>query len=88
MSNNTINGGIGLSSALTLMFVFLKLWGKIDWSWWWVLSPLWLGLALFIAAVLLVLIVAALIVIIKDRKRLWEKFKRQLNIYWNRFKNE
>ena len=27
---------------LTLLFLGLKLAGSIDWSWWWVLSPLWL----------------------------------------------
>ena len=29
-------------ALLTLLFVGLKLAGSIDWSWWWVLSPLWL----------------------------------------------
>lgn len=28
--------------ALTLLFVGLKLSGHIDWSWWWVISPLWI----------------------------------------------
>lgn len=28
--------------ALTLIFVTLKLIGTIDWSWWWVLSPIWI----------------------------------------------
>jgi len=28
---------------LTLFFIGLKLAGSIAWSWWWVLSPLWLG---------------------------------------------
>lgn len=40
--------------ALTLVFVTLKLTGVIDWSWWWVLSPLWIQIvfmaALFVAA--------------------------------------
>lgn len=27
---------------LTIVFVTLQLLGKIDWSWWWVLSPLWI----------------------------------------------
>ena len=29
-------------TLLTLLFVALKLTGHIDWSWWWVLSPLWI----------------------------------------------
>lgn len=28
---------------LTIVFVVLKLTGHIDWSWWWVLSPLWIS---------------------------------------------
>lgn len=27
---------------LTLLFVALKLTGYIQWSWWWVLSPIWM----------------------------------------------
>ena len=38
----TINIGGGLSTFLTLIFVILKANDKIDWSWWWVLSPLWI----------------------------------------------
>ena len=32
-------------TLLTLLFVALKLSGHIDWSWWWVLSPVWIVLA-------------------------------------------
>ena len=31
---------MGLLEVLTLIFVALKLMGHIDWSWFWVLSPL------------------------------------------------
>lgn len=42
------SGGIGFAGLLTIVFITLKLCGKIDWSWWWVLSPIWItaGLAL------------------------------------------
>jgi len=33
-------------SALTLVFITLKLTDIIAWSWWWVLSPLWISLSL------------------------------------------
>lgn len=38
---------------LAIVFITLKLTGFIDWSWWWVLAPLWGPLALlyFIFAV-------------------------------------
>lgn len=34
-----------LASILTIVFVVLKLLENIDWSWWWVLSPLWISTA-------------------------------------------
>lgn len=51
MSNNSTNGGgIGFCGLLTIVFIVLKLTNYIDWSWWWVLSPLWIsvGFAIFI----------------------------------------
>lgn len=46
MSNNngTTNGGVGFTGLLTIVFIVLKLTGTISWSWWWVLSPLWISL--------------------------------------------
>lgn len=44
--NNNSSTGLGLSSVLTVVFVVLKLIGTIDWSWWWVLSPLWIDFCL------------------------------------------
>jgi len=32
---------MGFLEVLLLIFITLKLTGFIDWSWWWVLSPLW-----------------------------------------------
>ncbi len=42
------NGGIGFTGLLTIVFITLKLCGVITWSWLWVLSPLWIGLALVV----------------------------------------
>lgn len=33
---------------LTLVFLGLKLSGKITWSWWWVFSPLWIDALLIV----------------------------------------
>lgn len=41
-------------NLLTLVFGILKLTGTVDWSWWWVLSPTLLGLALNILAIVFV----------------------------------
>jgi ABC-type multidrug transport system permease subunit len=38
--------GASFFSLLTLLFIGLKLTNYIDWSWWWVLAPLWMPLTL------------------------------------------
>lgn len=48
--------GIGFTGLLAIVFIILKLIDKIDWSWWWVLSPLWIPVAFAIVVILLVLI--------------------------------
>jgi len=55
------------SSILTIMFVVflvLKLTGNIDWSWWWVTSPLWLPIVSIIGLIALIMVVAILIIIL------------------------
>jgi fatty acid desaturase len=43
------DNGINIISVLTIVFVVLKLCGVVSWSWWWVLSPLWIwGIVLVI----------------------------------------
>ena len=42
--------------VLTLLFVAAKLFGFIDWSWWWVFSPLWIE-----AAFVVILLIAFVI---------------------------
>ena len=54
-------GWNGLVGVLTVLFVALKLTHVINWSWWWVLSPLWISAGL-IAAVVIVSAVVMLIV--------------------------
>lgn len=56
-NNNSSNGGIGFCGLLTIAFIVLKLTNYIDWSWWWVLSPLWIP---FIIVIVVVLLIAAL----------------------------
>ena len=58
MSNT--NGGIGFTGLLTILFIGLKLSGKIDWSWWWVLSPIWIILIIGIIIIIMMIIVAAI----------------------------
>lgn len=35
--------GTPIALVLTVIFVTLKLTDNIDWSWWWVLSPIWIS---------------------------------------------
>lgn len=44
--NNVVYRGPGFATLLTVLFVGLKLTDHIDWSWVWVLSPMWIGLGL------------------------------------------
>jgi hypothetical protein len=46
---------IGIAHVLGLLFVTLKLTGVIDWSWWWVLSPFWIPVAIFVMAFIIIL---------------------------------
>ena len=46
MANNNTSNGLGLGTVLFLVFLVLKLTDNIDWSWWWVTSPLWIPLTL------------------------------------------
>lgn len=52
-----VNGGIGFTGLLAIVFIVLKLTNVISWSWWWVLSPIWIPTAL-VVVLLLVWIIA------------------------------
>lgn len=41
----TSGNGIGFLGLLAIVFITLKLCNVINWSWWWVTSPLWGGVA-------------------------------------------
>lgn len=47
-----INFGFPIATVMFLIFLVLKLIGKIDWSWWWVTSPLWIPLVIALIAVI------------------------------------
>ena len=48
---------IGLSTALGVAFIVLKLCGVIHWSWWLVTLPLWLGWGIALAVALALLLI-------------------------------
>jgi hypothetical protein len=62
-TNNTTTstGGIGFVGLLTIVFITLKLMGYITWSWWWVLSPIWISWGIALVFLLIFFIIAALV---------------------------
>ena len=78
MKKSTSNG-IGLPGVLFVVFLVLKLTGNIDWSWWWVTSPIWIPLVVGIAILLtLVIVFIGMLSIgytiedLKDKFKLWK----------------
>ena len=65
MKVNNNSNGIGFVGALTIAFVVLKLMKIIDWSWWWVLLPLWISTLVVIVMIAVVL----LVIWLKEAKR-------------------
>jgi len=53
MENNKSAGGIGFGGLLQIAFIVLKLCKVINWSWWWVLAPTWIGLVIVVICFIL-----------------------------------
>ena len=56
-------GGIGLGGLLFVAFLCMKLGvgdtKVMDWSWWWVTSPLWIPVAIVVGVVAFILALGA-----------------------------
>jgi len=63
---NSSSSGIGFCGLLTILFIGLKLCGVIDWSWWWVLAPLWIPTIL----VIIILLIAS-VILVKGNHNKW-----------------
>tara|TARA_R100000951_G_scaffold74199_1_gene62519 strand:+ start:1237 stop:1461 length:225 start_codon:yes stop_codon:yes gene_type:complete len=50
MSSEKSSGGIGFTGLLVITFIVLKLTSVITWSWWWVLSPIWIPFVVIVVA--------------------------------------
>lgn len=48
MSKSDTSSGIGFPGLLAIAFIILKLTNVIDWSWWWVLSPIWIPIVFIV----------------------------------------
>ena len=56
MDNKAKQGGLGIVSVLTIVFIVLKLLGVIRWSWIWVLSPIWISAVIVVVVFSVILI--------------------------------
>ena len=54
---NSSREGVGFVGLLAVLFVALKLTGYIAWSWWWVLSPLWISFTVAMLIIALIVII-------------------------------
>lgn len=61
MNNNSKEqrpSGVGFPGLLQVAFIVLKLTHVIDWSWWWVLSPIWITIAILLIGVWVICIIS------------------------------
>lgn len=54
MKKEYVYSGMTFGDLLLVAFIVMKLTGVIDWSWWWVLAPLWMPLALCVIMIIVV----------------------------------
>jgi len=65
-NNSSSSRGKGTPAVLLgIVFIVLKLTHNIDWSWWWVLSPFWIPIAI----ILIIGLALGLITLLVDKEK-------------------
>lgn len=59
-TSTAAKGGVNFLEVLLIVFIVLKLCHVINWSWWWVLSPLWIPFVLAIICIIVYIIIDAI----------------------------
>lgn len=59
--SSSTRSGVGFAGLLAIAFIVLRLTHVIEWSWWWVLSPIWISFAFNILVGLIAAIVERLL---------------------------
>lgn len=65
IKNSTTVVSMPFCSLLSIAFIVLKLCNVINWSWWWVLSPLWIPIAAFFVLALILFVSLVIVAGIK-----------------------
>jgi hypothetical protein len=65
-TSTSSSGGVGFAGLLAIAFIVLKLCGVIAWSWWWVLSPLWISAAVGITVLLVIGVVWLVVSVVRS----------------------
>jgi hypothetical protein len=65
-SNSSSSSGIGAVGLLGVLFVGLKLHSDIDWSWWYILAPFYLGPAVVLVGTLAAVMVCGVIALLQE----------------------
>ena len=50
-NNKALNLAMRFFEVIILLFIMLKVMKIINWSWWWVLTPLWIFLGIVISLI-------------------------------------
>lgn len=71
--------GVSIYTTVFITFLILKLTNNIDWSWWWVTSPIWLPVLAFIVFLVLIFLIGLLYVAStgKNIDELVKKFQKK-----------
>lgn len=81
-SKTIVNGGTGFVGLLTIAFIVLRVCNVIDWSVWWVLSPIWIT-----AALILTIMLTIFLVLLKHNKSEHKKHEKFLEDLRNKHNN-
>jgi hypothetical protein len=72
-SSSSSSGGVGFCGLLTIVFIVLKLLGYINWSWWWVLAPMWIPISILLTIAAVAATIGVLVSVFggKKKKKRW-----------------
>lgn len=51
------SNGLGIPGLLFIIFLVLKLTNNINWSWWWVTSPIWIPIIMVVSMLFLIFLI-------------------------------